>query len=45
MTIQQIGYVVGYNTPAYFIRQFKAKYGYTPNEYRRIYGTPHSNDV
>lgn len=35
MTVQEVGYKVGFNTPAYFIRQFKAKYGYTPNDYRR----------
>lgn len=33
--IQDIGKSVGFNTPAYFIRQFKAKYGKTPNEYRQ----------
>ncbi len=36
-TIQEIGYKVGYNGPAYFIKQFKAKYGYTPNEFRATY--------
>ncbi len=34
-SIQQIGSDVGYNTTAYFIQQFKAKYGYTPNDYRK----------
>lgn len=35
LPVQQIGFNVGYNTPAYFIQQFKAKYGYTPNDFRK----------
>lgn len=35
LTIQQIAFEVGFNTPAYFIQQFKAKYGYTPNRFRK----------
>jgi YesN/AraC family two-component response regulator len=35
LSIQEIGFRVGYNTPAYFIKQFKAKFGYTPYDYRR----------
>jgi len=35
LTIQQIAYEVGFNTPAYFIQQFKARYGYTPNRFRK----------
>lgn len=35
LSIQQIAFEVGYNTPAYFIQQFKAKYGYTPNRFRK----------
>ncbi|MGD8401183.1 MAG: AraC family transcriptional regulator [Bacillota bacterium] len=35
LSVQEIGYQVGYNAPAYFIKQFKAKSGYTPYDYRR----------
>ncbi|AGI39066.2 transcriptional regulator [Thermoclostridium stercorarium subsp. stercorarium DSM 8532] len=35
LTIQQIAHEVGFNTPAYFIQQFKARYGYTPNSFRK----------
>jgi AraC-like DNA-binding protein len=34
-SVQDIGRRVGFNTPAYFIRRFKDKYGRTPSEYRR----------
>lgn len=33
--VQDIGAAVGFHTPAYFIRQFKAKHGKTPVDYRR----------
>ncbi len=33
--VQDIGRSVGFNTPAYFIRRFKQRYGRTPYEYRR----------
>lgn len=36
LTIEQISYEIGYNTPAYFIRQFKKTYGETPNNYKKI---------
>jgi YesN/AraC family two-component response regulator len=35
LTVQEIGFKVGYNAPAYFIKQFKSKSGYTPSDYRR----------
>jgi two-component system response regulator YesN len=34
-TVQEIGKLVGFNTPAYFILQFRTKFGVTPYEYRR----------
>lgn len=34
-TIQEIGKLVGFNTPAYFIHQFRVRFGLTPYEYRR----------
>jgi two-component system response regulator YesN len=35
LSIQEIGFKVGYNASAYFIKQYKAKSGYTPYDYRR----------
>lgn len=32
-TIAEIGYLVGFNTPSYFIKCFKEVYNCTPNEY------------
>jgi AraC-like DNA-binding protein len=37
--VHEIGSSCGMNTPAYFIRQFKARYGLTPFDYRRAYRT------
>lgn len=34
-TVQEIGKLVGFNTPAYFIHQFRTRWGATPYEYRR----------
>jgi len=34
-TIQEIGKLVGFNTPAYFIHQFRTRFGATPYEFRR----------
>lgn len=34
-TVKAVGQRVGYQTPGYFIHQFKAKYGLTPVEFRR----------
>jgi AraC-like DNA-binding protein len=34
MKIQQIGRLVGYSDPAYFIRSFKSVVGASPAEYR-----------
>lgn len=34
-SVQEIGRQVGFQTPAYFIKQFKRKFGLTPLEYRR----------
>ncbi len=36
MNIGDVGRASGYSGSAYFIKQFKAKYGMTPTEYRRI---------
>jgi len=35
LSVHEIGSICGMNTPAYFIRQFKARYGLTPFDYRR----------
>lgn len=32
--VSDIAYEVGYEDPNYFIREFKAAFGYTPNQYR-----------
>lgn len=32
--VSDIAYSVGYEDPNYFIREFKASFGYTPNQYR-----------
>ena len=32
-TIAEIAYQVGFNTPSYFNKCFKGKFGCTPNEY------------
>ncbi|XCP85653.1 helix-turn-helix domain-containing protein [Roseburia hominis] len=34
-TVSEIAYEVGYEDPNYFIREFKAAFGYTPNQYRK----------
>ncbi len=33
--VSDIAYSVGYEDPNYFIREFKAAFGYTPNQYRK----------
>ena len=33
--VSDIAYEVGYEDPNYFIREFKAAFGYTPNQYRK----------
>lgn len=38
--IQEIGRKVGFNTPAYFIRLFKGRYGQTPLDFRRSKAGP-----
>lgn len=35
LPVQEICFKVGYNAPAYFIKQFKARYGFTPYDYRK----------
>jgi AraC-like DNA-binding protein len=35
--VQDIARRVGFNTPAYFIRQFKTKHGITPYDYQRLH--------
>lgn len=42
-SVQDVGRAVGFNSPAYFIRQFKARYGATPYEYRRGRGGAKAN--
>lgn len=37
MSIQEIAYHCGYNTPSFFYSYFKKRTGYTPMEYRRIF--------
>lgn len=37
-SVLEIGRFVGFNSPAYFIKQFKARYGATPTGYRRNAG-------
>lgn len=34
--VNDIAYAVGYEDPNYFIREFKAAFGFTPNQYRKI---------
>ena len=34
VSISDIAYSIGYNDPNYFIREFKAAFGYTPRQYR-----------
>ena len=43
MKIAQIGYAVGFSTPNYFARAFKAKYNVTPTEYVNLYKAAASN--
>lgn len=38
--VQDIGRSVGFNSPAYFIKRFKERYGRTPYDFRRSIGTP-----
>lgn len=33
--VSDVAYSVGYEDPNYFIREFKAAFGYTPNQYRK----------
>lgn len=33
--VSDIGYEIGYEDPNYFIREFKAAFGYTPKQYRQ----------
>jgi two-component system response regulator YesN len=35
LSVDEISLSIGYNTPAYFIKQFKKLYGDTPNNYRK----------
>lgn len=37
--VQVIGRSVGFNSPAYFIKRFKERYGRTPYDYRRSLGS------
>lgn len=37
LRVQQIGYEVGITDQSYFDREFKKKYGVTPNQYREQY--------
>jgi two-component system response regulator YesN len=39
LTIQEIALKAGFHAPAYFIKQFKARFNYTPSEYRRQFPT------
>jgi len=42
LNISDIAKTLGYNTPAYFSRKFKEKFGLTPAMYRKKYMTDHS---
>ncbi|TCL68566.1 cache domain-containing protein [Hydrogenispora ethanolica] len=44
LSVQEVGFQAGYNAAAYFIKQFKARYGYTPYDYRRQF-QPRSQTV
>ena len=37
LRVQQIAFQVGINDQSYFDREFKKKYGVTPNQYREQY--------
>ena len=39
LSINEISQLVGYSTPSYFNRQFKAAFGETPTQYRERYLT------
>ena len=39
LSINEISQLVGYGTPSYFNRQFKAAFGETPTQYRERYLT------
>ncbi|MBR1394625.1 MAG: response regulator [Prevotella sp.] len=36
MNVNQVAYAVGIDNPSYFIRCFKAKYGVSPSQYKKI---------
>lgn len=40
MKISQVGYTVGFTTPNYFARAFKAKFNLSPSEYARLKRPP-----
>jgi len=42
MKISEIGYAVGFTTPAYFTRTFKAKFNLSPSEYASLKRKPNS---
>ncbi|MDX1471893.1 MAG: response regulator, partial [Flavobacteriaceae bacterium] len=37
LSVSEVAYEVGFNTPSYFIRTFKKAYNYTPKEYHSKY--------
>ena len=37
LTIEQIGKIVGFNSPAYFVKKFRETYGTSPKNYRQIH--------
>jgi AraC-like DNA-binding protein len=45
LTVDQISFSIGYNTPAYFIKQFKKLYGDTPNNYKKTYSLKNTTQL
>jgi len=43
LSIKAIAASCGFSTPAYFIKCFREKYGFTPGEYRAIYSNIHAH--
>jgi len=42
LSVNEIAYEVGFNTPSYFTRCFKQQYGIAPSEYKEHYESLYS---
>lgn len=36
MTVQQVGYSVGFSTPGYFAKKYRAEFGHSPGEEQKM---------